>query len=56
MFFRILLLTFYPHLPHSPANPLVISKYGASKDYPGCMDLAYRKAIDDRVDILDYLV
>ncbi|XP_065625422.1 receptor-like protein 31 isoform X2 [Quercus suber] len=38
------------------ANPLVISKYGASKDYLGCMDLAYRKAIDDRVDVLDCLV
>ncbi|KAK7858705.1 glycerophosphodiester phosphodiesterase gdpdl6 [Quercus suber] len=53
--YRILLLTFFLHLPQSPANPLVISKYGASKDYHGCMDLAYRKAIDDCVDILDCL-
>ena len=32
---------------------MVISKYGASGDYPGCTDLAYKKAIDDQVDILD---
>ncbi|KAM3744095.1 hypothetical protein ACB098_06G026200 [Castanea mollissima] len=35
------------------AKALVISKYGASGDYPGCTDLAYMKAIDDHVDILD---
>uniref|UniRef100_A0A7N2M9N3 glycerophosphodiester phosphodiesterase n=2 Tax=Quercus lobata TaxID=97700 RepID=A0A7N2M9N3_QUELO len=35
------------------AKALVISKYGASGDYPGCTDLAYKKAIDDHVDILD---
>ena len=32
---------------------MVISKYGASGDFPGCTDLAYKKAIDDQVDILD---
>ena len=26
-------------------NPLVISKYGASEDYPGCTDLIHTKAI-----------
>lgn len=31
----------------------VISKYGASGDYPRCTDLAYDKAIRDGVDILD---
>lgn len=41
------------HLAHAPAKPLVISKYGASGDYPGCTDLAYRKAIEDGVDVLD---
>ncbi|KAK7816643.1 glycerophosphodiester phosphodiesterase gdpdl3 [Quercus suber] len=56
MIFRILLLAFVFHLPHSPANPLVISKYGASGDFPGCMDLSYRKAIDDHKDVLDCLV
>ncbi|XP_062168616.1 glycerophosphodiester phosphodiesterase GDPDL3 [Alnus glutinosa] len=35
------------------AKPLVISKYGASGDYTGCTDLAYKKAIDDGVDVLD---
>ncbi|KAL1325558.1 hypothetical protein HN51_035612 [Arachis hypogaea] len=34
-------------------NTLVISKYGASGDYPACTDLAYTKAISDGVDILD---
>ncbi|XP_020204465.1 glycerophosphodiester phosphodiesterase GDPDL4 isoform X1 [Cajanus cajan] len=34
-------------------NTLVISKYGASGDYPPCTDLAYEKAISDGVDILD---
>ena len=52
-FFRMLLLTFFFHLPHSPAKPLVISKNGASGDYPGCTDLSYTKAIDDLVDVLD---
>lgn len=32
---------------------LVISKNGASGDYPGCTDLAYHKAVTDGVDILD---
>ncbi|XVF03725.1 hypothetical protein REPUB_Repub05bG0018500 [Reevesia pubescens] len=35
------------------ADLLVISKNGASGDYPGCTDLAYSKAIDDGVDVLD---
>ncbi|KAF4359304.1 glycerophosphodiester phosphodiesterase GDPDL4 [Cannabis sativa] len=35
------------------AKPLVISKCGASGDYPGCTDKAYSKAIDDGVDVLD---
>ena len=56
MICRILLLAFVFHLPHSLANPLVISKYGASGDFPVCMDLSYRKAIDDHVDVLDCLV
>ncbi|XP_022716810.1 glycerophosphodiester phosphodiesterase GDPDL3-like isoform X2 [Durio zibethinus] len=32
---------------------LVISMNGASGDFPGCTDLAYSKAIEDGVDILD---
>lgn len=32
---------------------MVISKYGASGDYPACTDLAYEKAISDGADILD---
>ncbi|TQE07672.1 hypothetical protein C1H46_006743 [Malus baccata] len=35
------------------AKPLVISKYGASGDFPSCTDLAYTKAIADGVDVLD---
>ncbi|KAG2682471.1 hypothetical protein I3760_11G193000 [Carya illinoinensis] len=35
------------------AKPLIISKNGASGDYPGCTDLAYAKAIEDKVDVLD---
>ncbi|XP_008227060.1 PREDICTED: glycerophosphodiester phosphodiesterase GDPDL3 [Prunus mume] len=35
------------------AKPLVISKYGASGDFPSCTDLAYLKAIADGVDVLD---
>ncbi|PON94138.1 Glycerophosphoryl diester phosphodiesterase [Trema orientale] len=35
------------------AKPLVISKFGASGDYPGCTDRAYMKAIEDGVDVLD---
>ncbi|CAN6557751.1 unnamed protein product [Malus baccata var. baccata] len=34
-------------------KPLVISKYGASGDFPSCTDLAYTKAIADGVDVLD---
>ncbi|XP_022733433.1 glycerophosphodiester phosphodiesterase GDPDL3-like [Durio zibethinus] len=34
-------------------NLLVISKNGASGDFPGCTDLAYLKAIKDGVDVLD---
>ncbi|KAJ8766563.1 hypothetical protein K2173_023810 [Erythroxylum novogranatense] len=32
---------------------LVISKNGASGDYPDCTDLAYNKAISDRADVID---
>ncbi|XP_061375656.1 glycerophosphodiester phosphodiesterase GDPDL3-like [Gastrolobium bilobum] len=32
---------------------LVISKYGASGDYPPCTDLAYKHAVLDGVDVLD---
>ncbi|XP_004491450.1 glycerophosphodiester phosphodiesterase GDPDL3-like [Cicer arietinum] len=32
---------------------LIISKCGASGDYPACTDLAYNKAILDGVDVLD---
>ncbi|RDX63678.1 Glycerophosphodiester phosphodiesterase GDPDL3, partial [Mucuna pruriens] len=32
---------------------LIISKYGASGDYPACTDLAYNHAISDGVDVLD---
>jgi len=32
---------------------LIISKYGSSGYYPACTDLAYTKAIDDGVDVLD---
>ncbi|XP_022753067.1 glycerophosphodiester phosphodiesterase GDPDL3-like isoform X2 [Durio zibethinus] len=35
------------------ADLLVISKNGASGDFPGCTDLAYLKAIEDGVDVLD---
>ncbi|XP_059662426.1 glycerophosphodiester phosphodiesterase GDPDL3-like [Cornus florida] len=35
------------------AKPLVISHKGASGFYPGCTDLAYKKAISDGVDFLD---
>ncbi|KAK7276906.1 hypothetical protein RIF29_18054 [Crotalaria pallida] len=34
-------------------NTLIISKYGASGDYPACTDVAYNQAISDGVDILD---
>ncbi|KAG5409595.1 hypothetical protein IGI04_005914 [Brassica rapa subsp. trilocularis] len=32
---------------------LVISKHGASGDYPGCTNLAYDKAIKDGADVID---
>ncbi|CAN6987695.1 unnamed protein product [Brassica rapa subsp. trilocularis] len=32
---------------------LVISKNGASGDYPGCTNLAYEKAINDGADVID---
>ncbi|KAL1826721.1 hypothetical protein ACET3Z_005133 [Daucus carota] len=35
---------------------LIISHNGASGDYPGCTDLAYRKAIADGADIIDCTV
>lgn len=34
-------------------NLTIISKNGASGDYPGCTDLAYNKAITDGVDFID---
>ncbi|XP_047178967.1 glycerophosphodiester phosphodiesterase GDPDL3-like [Vigna umbellata] len=34
-------------------NTLVISKYGASGEYPPCTDLAYEKAFSDGADVLD---
>ncbi|KAK7816654.1 hypothetical protein CFP56_043884 [Quercus suber] len=43
---RILLFTFFFHLPLSPVNPLVISKYGTSEDYPGLLDCLVRLAKD----------
>lgn len=38
---------------HIAVDFLVISKNGASGDYPGCTDLAYLKAIKDGADIID---
>jgi glycerophosphoryl diester phosphodiesterase len=32
---------------------LVITKYGASGDYPACTDLAYKKAKSDGADVID---
>ncbi|XP_045821027.1 glycerophosphodiester phosphodiesterase GDPDL3-like isoform X2 [Trifolium pratense] len=32
---------------------LIISKYGASGDYPACTDLAYKKAKSDGADVID---
>ncbi|WVY93146.1 hypothetical protein V8G54_032234 [Vigna mungo] len=46
-------LTTYIHSVHVSVNTLVISKYGASRDYPPCTDLAYEKAISDGVDVFD---
>ncbi|KAJ0885423.1 putative glycerophosphodiester phosphodiesterase [Helianthus annuus] len=42
-----------PNLSPKVANALVISHNGASIDYPGCTDLAYKKAINDGADIID---
>lgn len=41
------------HLAHAAGKTLVISKYGASGDYPRCTNLAYSKAIIDGVNVLD---
>ncbi|XP_076911148.1 glycerophosphodiester phosphodiesterase GDPDL3-like [Bidens hawaiensis] len=35
------------------AKPLIITSEGASGDYPGCTDLAYKKAVSDGADIID---
>ncbi|GLT57547.1 hypothetical protein SLA2020_305130 [Shorea laevis] len=35
------------------ANLLIITKFGASGDYPGCTNLAYSKAIEDGADVID---
>lgn len=40
-------------IDNDPAKPLVISKFGSSGDFPGCTDLAYTKAIQDGVEVLD---
>ncbi|KAK1293215.1 putative glycerophosphoryl diester phosphodiesterase 2 [Acorus calamus] len=34
-------------------KPLVITHNGASGMYPGCTDLAYKQAVDDKADIID---
>ncbi|KAL5077424.1 hypothetical protein RYX36_016408 [Vicia faba] len=34
-------------------DTLIISKYGASGDYPACTDLAYKKAKSDGADVID---
>lgn len=38
---------------HPTVDLLVISNNGASGVYPGCTDMAYTKAIQDGVDVLD---
>ncbi|KAI4307930.1 hypothetical protein L6164_031055 [Bauhinia variegata] len=45
----------FSHLEHAQkqGKTLVISKYGASGDYPACTDLAYNKAISDGADVID---
>ncbi|CAI0437388.1 unnamed protein product, partial [Linum tenue] len=46
----------YAHMGHNASdkvNTLVITKNGASGDYPPCTDLAYRKAISDGADVID---
>ncbi|GLU23862.1 hypothetical protein SLE2022_398380 [Rubroshorea leprosula] len=46
----------YAHLGRNAskqADLLIITKNGASGDYPGCTDLAYSKAIVDGADVID---
>ncbi|GLT61631.1 hypothetical protein SLA2020_343250 [Shorea laevis] len=46
----------YAHLGKNAskqADLLIITKNGASGDYPGCTDLAYSKAIADGADVID---
>ncbi|KAL7584486.1 glycerophosphodiester phosphodiesterase GDPDL3 [Lactuca sativa] len=38
---------------HSSGKPLIISFEGASGEFPGCSDSAYKKAVSDGVDIID---
>jgi glycerophosphoryl diester phosphodiesterase len=45
--------TYFIHLVYVVANLLVISKNGASGDYPGCTNMAYQKAISDGADVID---
>ncbi|CAF2042818.1 unnamed protein product [Brassica napus] len=45
--------TVSPILEVTQGDFFVISKNGASGDYPGCSDLAYSKAIEDGADIID---
>eukprot|EP01018_Ginkgo_biloba_P028322 Gb_10598 [translate_table: standard] len=37
----------------SAGQPLIISRNGASGDYPGCTDIAYQAAIEDGADYID---
>ncbi|KAL2924776.1 Glycerophosphodiester phosphodiesterase GDPDL3 [Bienertia sinuspersici] len=51
------LLSDFPITPSEAiAKPLVISHDGASGDYPGCTDVAYKKAIEDGADVIDCTV
>ncbi|CAI0437392.1 unnamed protein product [Linum tenue] len=46
----------YAHIGRNASeevNTLVITKNGASGDYPSCTDLAYQKAISDGADVID---
>lgn len=38
---------------HFKLAALIISSNGANGDYPGATDLAYQKAVEDGVDIID---
>lgn len=49
----ILTFSFLLHIFHAKVESLVITKYGASGDYPACTDLAYKKAKLDGADVLD---